>query len=111
MPLIRLFGAPRRTRTLDNGSEDHCDIHFTMGANFYLEGFCLFIIAHFIKNAKYFILSEAELARKGEADGHIFLVMDTILLCILHLAKLKLNLFKLEHYIVYTIESRTRPSG
>ena len=92
-------------------SEDHCDIHFTMGANFYLEGFCLFIIAHFIKNAKYFILSEAELARKGEADGHIFLVMDTILLCILHLAKLKLNLFKLEHYIVYTIESRTRPSG
>ena len=26
-------GAPRRTRTLHNGSEDHCDIHFTMGAN------------------------------------------------------------------------------
>lgn len=26
------IGAPRRTRTLHNGSEDHCDIHFTMGA-------------------------------------------------------------------------------
>ena len=57
-------------------SEDHCDIHFTMGANFYLEGFCLFIIAHFIKNAKYFILSEAELARKGEADGNKYYEMS-----------------------------------
>ena len=27
-----VVGAPRRTRTLHNGSEDHCDIHFTMGA-------------------------------------------------------------------------------
>lgn len=25
-------GAPRRARTLDNRSEDDCDIHFTMGA-------------------------------------------------------------------------------
>ena len=26
------IGAPRRTRTLHNSSEDYCDIHFTMGA-------------------------------------------------------------------------------
>lgn len=31
---LRIFGAPRRTRTLHNGSEDHCDIHFTIGACF-----------------------------------------------------------------------------
>ncbi len=27
-----MFGAPEGTRTPNNGSEDHCDIHFTTGA-------------------------------------------------------------------------------
>ena len=28
------FGAPRRIRTLANGSEDHCAIHYTISAKF-----------------------------------------------------------------------------
>jgi hypothetical protein len=33
-----VFGAPGRTRTYKNGSEDRCDIHFTTGAYKYGSG-------------------------------------------------------------------------
>ena len=40
--LYNIFGAPGRTRTLLNGSEDHCVIHYTTGAYFSQSQYKLF---------------------------------------------------------------------
>ena len=54
---------------------------------------CLFLLTLMFVIFYIFILSEAELACKGEADGYTYYVMNTIY-CVFTLVNLKLNLFK-----------------